>query len=54
MVNLYANRIIADAKEGKDNPFTIDNVPHLWNENTLKELERRGYDGFGKPIEVTE
>lgn len=54
MVNLYVNRIITDAANDKENPFTIENVPYLWNENTLIELNKRGYDGYGKKLEVTE
>lgn len=54
MVSLYVNRIIADAKEGKENPFTIDSVPHLWNAKTLEELNKRGYDGYGQPLVVSE
>ncbi len=48
MVNLYCNRIIREA--GQPNAFTIDNVPHLWNANTLIELKKRGYDGQGYPL----
>lgn len=51
MVNFYAGIIIRDA--GKEGALTIDNVPGLWNANTLAELNRRGYDGYGKPL-VTE
>ena len=50
MVNLYANRIGREA--GKEDAFTIDNVPGLWNANTLAELKRRGYDGYGQPLVI--
>ncbi|MFJ7933721.1 hypothetical protein [Sporosarcina sp. NPDC096371] len=51
MVNLYANRIVADV--GKENGFTIDNVPSLWNAKTITELNKRGYDGYGQPLDAT-
>lgn len=48
MVNLYVNRIIREA--GQPDAFTISNVPHLWNTNTLIELNKRGFDGQGHPL----
>ena len=51
MINLYVSRIIEDAKNGKESPFTIENVPTLWNVKTLEELNKRGYDGYGRTFE---
>lgn len=53
MVVLYANRIISDAKDSVENPFTIENVPNLWNAKTIVELNKRGYDGYGQPLEAS-
>ena len=50
MVNLYVNRILREV--GKDNAFTADNVPHLWKDDVIAELGRRGYDRNGLPLPV--
>lgn len=52
MVNLYANRIEREA--GKPGAFTIENVPGLWNADTLAVLNKRGLDGYGQPLEKAE
>lgn len=48
MVVLYVNRIITDFS--KEDAFTIDRVPSYWKENTLIELEKLGYNGYGKKL----
>lgn len=48
MTALYVARIIREA--GQPGAFTLENVPHLWYENTKAELAKRGLDGYGQPL----
>lgn len=50
MVNLYVSRILREA--GNEIAFTADNVPHLWKDNVIAELKRRGYDKNGLPLPI--
>lgn len=51
MVAIYVNRI--KTTKDTETPFTIDNVPNLWKQKVLDELDKEGLDGYGNPI-ITE
>lgn len=43
MARIYANLIIKKRR-------TIEQVPKIFKEETLKILEKDGYDGYGEPL----
>lgn len=43
MPRIYANLIIKKRR-------TIEQVPEIFKEETLKILEKDGYDGYGEPL----
>jgi len=51
MAVLYKNRIKREKNNGTINPFTIENVPNYWKQQTLNLLAEEGLDGYGNPLE---
>lgn len=43
MARIYANLIIKKRR-------TIEQVPSIFKDETLKILEKDGYDGYGEPL----
>lgn len=43
MARIYANLIIKKRR-------TIEQVPKMFKEETLKVLEKDGYNGYGEPL----
>lgn len=50
MAVLYKNRIKREKLDGRENPFTIEDVPNTWKQQTLDLLAAEGLDGYGNPL----
>lgn len=48
MAKIFARKIKETA--GTDTPYIIENVPNLWKDSTIAELNKQGYDGYGKLV----